>query len=81
MTLVTFSVLKRSSAGLDKVMNEDISPVLDAYTHALLGKFPRARYVIGKLASIFIFIQSLPEWLGDGILSLRSSGIKPAACR
>ena len=76
-----FSVRKRAAGGMDKIINEDLSPVLDAYTHALLGMFPCARYLVGKRASAVVFIQSLPEWLGDRILRLLSSRIKPAACR
>ena len=60
---------------------EDITPVIDAYTHALLGRFPRARYLVGKRAGTLMFIQSLPEWMSDRILRLQRKGLKPAATK
>ena len=57
----------------------DITPVLDAYTHGLLGAYPCPRYVMGKYSNVMLFIQSLPEWIGDRIL--KSGAPKPAACK
>ena len=49
-------------------LTEDITPVIDAYIHALMAVFPRARYAVGKDAKIWLTTQALPEWLGDWIL-------------
>jgi len=46
-----------------------IDDVVDAYEHALFGRYPRARYVVGRDAKfIYLPLQWLPEWLGDWIL-------------
>ena len=75
------SVLKRVSGGMGNAMQGDITPVLDAYTHALLGRFPRTRYLVGKSSGALMLIQSLPEWIGDRILGLQRKGDQPAACK
>ena len=55
-----------------------LSDVLDAYEHALLGVYPRARYVVGKDARfLWLPIQALPEWLGDWILESLSGKNRP----
>lgn len=47
----------------------DLGPVVDAYEHALLGVYPRARYMVGFDAKyIYNPIALAPEWLGDWIL-------------
>ncbi len=65
-------------------MARDLSPVVDAYIHAALGKYPRARYLIGVDAKyIAMPLQWLPEWLGDWILLnvLKKDSPKPKACK
>ena len=64
-------------------LNEDITPVIDVYIHALTAVFPRARYAVGKDAKIWLTIQALPEWLGDWIFMklLGGTRILPAALR
>jgi len=53
----------------EKVSFPQMSDVLDAYEHALLGVYPRARYVVGYDARFFwLPLQALPEWLGDWIM-------------
>ena len=76
-----FLGLKNLGDTLSTSRLDDISPVLDAYTHGLLGLFPCARYVLGKQSSLALFIQSLPEWMGDRLLRLVSHRPKPAACK
>lgn len=45
-----------------------VGDVIDAYEHALFGRNPRARYVVGWDARfIYLPLQWLPEWLGDWI--------------
>jgi len=62
-----------ASAGLTKfeaMSSPRVDDVVDAYHHALLGLFPRARYVVGKDAKfIWLPLQWMPEWLGDWILT------------
>ena len=62
---VCVSGLKRI-AEAEKVASPRIGEVTDAYEHALLGVYTRARYVVGRGAWFFwLPIQALPEWLGD----------------
>ena len=68
------------------LISEDITPVVDAYTHALTAVFPRARYVVGKDAKyLWLTLQALPEFLGDFFIELLATmnGVKPipAACK
>jgi len=43
-----------------------LGDVVDAYQHALLGCYPRARYLVGFDAKfIWMTLQWMPEWLGD----------------
>ena len=44
------------------------SEVADAYVHALLACYPRARYLVGWDAWLFVFLQALPEWISDWFL-------------
>ncbi len=46
-----------------------VPEVVDAYVHALLGRYPRARYVVGKDAKyLWLVLQWVPEWLSDWLL-------------
>jgi NAD(P)-dependent dehydrogenase (short-subunit alcohol dehydrogenase family) len=48
-----------------------VADVVDAYEHALLGRYPRARYVVGILYQlVFLPLLALPEWLTDWILDV-----------
>jgi len=62
-----------SQSGLgafEKMSSSRVEDVVDAYHHALLGLFPRARYVVGKDAKfIWLPLQWMPEWLGDYLLT------------
>jgi hypothetical protein len=56
---------------IDKCRWADITPVIDAYQHAVLGRFPRARYVVGIISRlIYIPFSHLPEWLFDAVLRI-----------
>jgi 11-cis-retinol dehydrogenase len=47
-----------------------VSIVTDVFEHAILGRYPRARYVIGADAKfLFVPVAMLPEWLCDWILA------------
>jgi len=63
-----------------KIGSYDFDKVVNAYQHALLGRFPRARYMVGRDAKyVFLPIQWLPEWLGDWVLStLSAKRVQPA---
>ena len=64
--------------------SDNIGEVVDAYAHALLGRFPRARYMVGKDAAIFYrTLEKLPEWLADLILEKLTNSPLPAclSCR
>lgn len=61
---------------------ERFSDVVDAYEHALLGLCPRARYLVGWDAKLFIWMQALPEWMGDWlVLQMHSDTPLPACVR
>ena len=64
-------------------VTEDITPVIDAYIHALTAVFPRARYTMGNDTKIWLTVHTLPEWLGDWILLklLGGNRILPAVLR
>lgn len=52
-------------------ISHQISDVVDAYEHALCGRFPRGRYVVGVRAKyVMLPLQALPEWLSDWVFSL-----------
>ena len=54
--------------------------VVDAYEQGLLGRFPRARYPIGKDCLTFLLLQMIPEWLGDWLIGILVNFPKPVAC-
>ena len=57
-----------------------VSDVVDAYVHALLGRYPRARYVLGPDSKYFwLPVQALPEWLGDWVWRSTDPRPLPAA--
>lgn len=48
-----------------------LNDVTDGYEHALFGRFPRARYAIGKdVKFIYLPLAALPEWLSDFLLDV-----------
>lgn len=46
----------------------DLTPVVDAYEHALLARYPRPRYTVGALAAFGAFMAALPECVSDFLL-------------
>ena len=55
------------------IITDDISGVVNAYEHALLGKFPRARYIIGRDAKLlWLPLQALPTKLGDLLIKMQA---------
>ena len=46
----------------------DPTHVAEAYAHALLGRYPRARYLVGTDARAVMLLQALPEWVSDWVV-------------
>lgn len=43
--------------------------VADAMVHALLGKYPKLRYIIGYDANTFFRVMALvPDWIADRVI-------------
>ena len=62
----------------DTFVSERVDDVVDAYEHALLAKYPRARYVVGKDAKLLLLvIQQLPEFLSDWIIRITRKAPQP----
>ncbi|KAH9498876.1 Retinol dehydrogenase 7 [Bulinus truncatus] len=52
-------------------VNHDITPVVEAYTHALTSRFPKTRYSVGSDMKLFYLPMSyLPTCITDRILAL-----------
>ena len=45
--------------------SSDLSPVVDAYEHALIARLPRARYIVGPNRTFWWSLMLIPDWLGD----------------
>jgi len=65
-----------------KMTWRDPSGVADAYVHALLGRYPRPRYLVGWDAKVLMLIQALPEWFSDWFFRYQMADIPvPAALK
>lgn len=51
-------------------VSQDMSPVVDAYIHALMAKFPQARYPVGSDTGLMLTLQRLPEWISDWLVEI-----------
>ena len=49
----------------------DLSPVLDAYEHALLATYPRPRYMVDSNAAYAALVAAMPECISDRLLKMR----------
>ncbi|XP_069106446.1 retinol dehydrogenase 7-like isoform X2 [Argopecten irradians] len=59
-----------SGMNFEKNMSKNLNEVIEAYTHALTARFPKARYVVGWDANtLYRFLWSAPEWLSSFLLS------------
>jgi len=68
-------ILENDVKALLQMASDRLTDVVDAYEHALLGRFPRVRYLVGNDAKyLFVPVQALPEWLGDWIFRKFESG-------
>jgi hypothetical protein len=57
--------------------------VTRAYTHALLGRYPRGRYLVpGVNGRAFWLLSTLPEWMSDSLLEIGvPNRAIPMACK
>jgi len=63
-------LIKNGLPKFDEIASPRLDDVVDAYQHALLGTYPRARYLVGFDAKfIWMPLQWMPEWLGDWLLT------------
>ena len=82
-TLCVLAIQVVVRAMVQGLVSDKVQLVHGALEHAVLGRFPRARYVLGLDARLLLLpIQCLPEWLGDWLLDLLARGRPiPAACQ
>ena len=68
---VRLAVMKDAVEGVQKVASDRLTDVADAYVHALLGRYPRARYAVGwDCKYVWIPMSWLPEWMADRLVGL-----------
>ena len=48
----------------------DVSPVVDAYEHALLATYPRPRHMVGAGSVSSRILAALPEFIADWLLGV-----------
>ena len=65
------------------LVSDKVEQVHSAFEHALLGRYPRARYVLGLDARLVLLpVQCLPEWLSDWLHDILAWGRPlPDACQ
>jgi NAD(P)-dependent dehydrogenase (short-subunit alcohol dehydrogenase family) len=61
--------------------SDRITDVVDAYEEGLLGRYPRARYPVGKDCYAILPILVLPEWIGDWMTDALGKPPRPAALK
>lgn len=65
----------------EKLGSDKITDVVDAYEMGLLGRYPRARYPVGKdCYTFFLPLQAFPECLGDWIVHRLARNRPKPAC-
>lgn len=75
MVCISLSAAKKFRTEMTSFPEKDLSPVVDAYTHGLFGRFPCARYLVGRTAWMFMVLQALPEWISDAVFASRQCKI------
>ena len=58
-------------------LSHSLDPVVNAYRHALFGRHPKYRYLIGYDAWAYFLLGLLPEWFIDKVFVLSDSLPKP----
>ena len=62
----------------ERILSDRLYEVVNAYEHALLGMFPRARYAVGWDAKSLLFISNLmPEWYTDFMIRINAGEVIP----
>ena len=68
-------------ANYEKALRDGgLNDVVEAYEHALLARYPRARYLVGQDAVYKARLAAMPEWYSDWKLDSKGKPV-PAACR
>lgn len=64
-------------------LDNDPDLVALVYEEALFSRFPRPRYVVGRVGKIAALITPLPEWAADWLLAYfrKGAGVLPAALK
>ncbi|KAL3832402.1 hypothetical protein ACJMK2_024049 [Sinanodonta woodiana] len=62
-------MISRATNSLHLLNSPKVHKVVDAYTHALTARFPKARYTVGWDANLFFRpLSLLPDWVADLII-------------
>ncbi len=67
--------MKYAADYAESIAARDLKPVISAYQHALFGRFPQSRYVIGTDAWGFVITAAQPTWYQDWLI--RALGFPP----
>ena len=74
--------MKMAAEMISKIASPKIDDVVDSYEHAVLGYFPRGRYMPGANAKYLFWPMSLmPEWMTDLIFTKNPDAPVPKACQ
>ena len=66
---------------INTIASPKIDDVVDAYEHAVLGYYPRGRYIPGANGKyLFWPMTKMPEWLTDLLYTKNGTMPLPACC-
>ncbi len=74
LSVVCFLV-KGAADYAESIAARDLTPVITAYQHALFGRYPQSRYVIGTDGWGFVITAAQPTWYQDWLI--RALGFPP----
>ena len=74
-------MFKGEVANYLEMCSPDLSPVVDAYEHALMARFPRGRYLVGPHRMLCWLLFVLPDWLGDKLANVDKNKAIPACAK
>jgi hypothetical protein len=63
-----------------KMGTPDVTPVVQAYDHALFAMYPQRYYCVGPLNAFFKLLAALPEFVND-IVATKASPCVPEAAK
>ena len=82
LTNSDFSAIELGSDVLNKVASPKIDDVVDSYEHAVLGYFPRGRYLAGANAKYMFWpMMLMPEWMSDMVFTMNPNAPVPKSCQ